>query len=88
MKFITLFGFILSIGTIQCATIGNQKRQLEGLPEAQMQPAKTFSVETLTPKLDKNAIRKKIRFGTYSVPGSKVFPPHAPIIEITLTFHS
>lgn len=37
-----------------------------------MQKAKIFSVETLTPKLDRNAIRKRVRFGPYSVPGSKV----------------
>jgi hypothetical protein len=48
------------------------RRQFQGLPEEKIQNAKVFSVETLPPKLNKNAIRKKVRFGPYIVPGSQV----------------
>lgn len=51
---------------------GLVRRQFEGRPEAQMQAAKIFSVETLKPKLDGNAVRRRIRFGPYTVPGAKV----------------
>src|ERR1700760_3101899 len=45
----------------------------EVLPENLIQKAKVHSIRTdLTPKINKNAIRKQIRFGPFLVPGSQV----------------
>jgi hypothetical protein len=44
----------------------------EVIPESQIKKANIVSIQTLPPQINKNAIRKQIRFGPYLVPGSNV----------------